>query len=133
MPVAPPWSPPRQVDDDNKLRAVFDMGSNEGALTWTNSGSLGGGGDTKVRGCAPVASAEALLGRRRHKGVGAAAAATNAPACLLLLLPKRMPLLLLPLPRLHLPPIHPCACLQVTARMKLDKDSMQQVGSVKAA
>ncbi|PSC72530.1 DEAD-box ATP-dependent RNA helicase chloroplastic isoform B [Micractinium conductrix] len=37
-----------KVDDDNKLRAVFDMGSNEGALTWTNSGSLGGGGDTKV-------------------------------------------------------------------------------------
>lgn len=37
-----------KVDDDNKLRAIFDMGSNEGALTWTNSASLGGGGETKV-------------------------------------------------------------------------------------
>lgn len=37
-----------RVDDENKLRAVFDMGSNEGTLTWTNSGSLGGGGATKL-------------------------------------------------------------------------------------
>ena len=37
-----------RVDDDNKLRAVYDMGSNEASLTWTNSGALGGGGDTKV-------------------------------------------------------------------------------------
>jgi hypothetical protein len=37
-----------KVDDENKLRAIFDMGSNEGMLTWTNTGSLGGGGDTKV-------------------------------------------------------------------------------------
>ena len=37
-----------QVDDENKLRAIFDMGSNEGALTWTNTGSLGGGGDLKL-------------------------------------------------------------------------------------
>ncbi|KAL4443479.1 hypothetical protein ABPG75_011216 [Micractinium tetrahymenae] len=37
-----------KVDDENKLRAVFDMSTNEGALTWTNSGSLGGGGSTKL-------------------------------------------------------------------------------------
>jgi hypothetical protein len=37
-----------KVDDDNKLRAIFDMGSNEGWLTWTNTGSLGGGGNTKL-------------------------------------------------------------------------------------
>lgn len=37
-----------KVDDENKLRAVFDMGSNEGTLTWTNTGALGGGGDTKL-------------------------------------------------------------------------------------
>jgi len=37
-----------KVDDDNKLRAIFDMGSNEGTLTWTNTGSLGGGGNTKL-------------------------------------------------------------------------------------
>ena len=55
-----------RVDDENKLRAVVDMGTNEGALTWTNCGSLGGGGETKL-----------------------------------------------------------------TARMKLDKDSMQQVGGVR--
>lgn len=30
-----------KVDDENKLRAIFDMGSNEGTLTWTNTGSLG--------------------------------------------------------------------------------------------
>ena len=37
-----------RVDDENKLRAVVDMGTNEGALTWTNCGSLGGGGETKL-------------------------------------------------------------------------------------
>lgn len=37
-----------KVDDENKLRAIFDMGSNEGTLTWTNTGSLGGGGDLKL-------------------------------------------------------------------------------------
>jgi len=37
-----------KVDGENKLRAVVDMGTNEGALTWTNSGSLGGGGETKL-------------------------------------------------------------------------------------
>ncbi|PRW56481.1 outer envelope pore chloroplastic-like [Chlorella sorokiniana] len=37
-----------KVDDENKLRAIFDMGTNEGRLTWTNTGSLGGGGDLKL-------------------------------------------------------------------------------------
>lgn len=37
-----------RLDDDNKLRAIMDMGSNEGTLIWTNSGSLGGGGQTRV-------------------------------------------------------------------------------------
>lgn len=36
------------MDDENRLRAIVDMGSNEGALTWTNTGGMGGGGDMKV-------------------------------------------------------------------------------------
>ena len=37
-----------QVDDDNKLKATYDMNSNLGSLEWTNSSGAGGGGDLKV-------------------------------------------------------------------------------------
>lgn len=37
-----------KMDDENKLRAIFDVNSNEGSLQWTNSGGLGGDGDLRV-------------------------------------------------------------------------------------
>lgn len=37
-----------RVDDENSLKAHFDMNTNNGSLTWTNSGALGGGGNLRV-------------------------------------------------------------------------------------
>ncbi|EFN58187.1 expressed protein [Chlorella variabilis] len=37
-----------RMDDENRVRAIYDMGSNEGTLTWYNTGSLGGGGETRL-------------------------------------------------------------------------------------
>lgn len=37
-----------KVDDDNKLKAIYDTKSNVGKLEWTNTGSLGGDGTLRI-------------------------------------------------------------------------------------
>lgn len=37
-----------RVDDENSLKAHFDLNTNNGKLVWTNTGALGGGGALRV-------------------------------------------------------------------------------------
>lgn len=38
-----------KLDDENRLRARYDMHSNDAMLEWLNSSGMGGGGDLRVR------------------------------------------------------------------------------------
>lgn len=47
------------IDEENRLKATYDLSTNDASLQWTNSSGAGGGGDLRVTARANLADGNA--------------------------------------------------------------------------